>query len=168
MGLNYEFRESPLYRLSTLFNVNHFIISQARPFVVPLLFKSMHCPGDLPCRKRSWFPDLLQLLRLEIRHRLVQVDSYGLIPNVLYRLLLDEDYPNLTLLVLPRLSLSDYLKSFWNPTRESLQRWILRGERGTWPAMSSIKVRTILEVELEKGYQIYQRKQDNSIYDPYS
>jgi TAG lipase/lysophosphatidylethanolamine acyltransferase len=34
--------------------------------------------------------------------------------------------------------------------------------------MSSIKVRTILEGELEKGYQIYQRKQDNSIYDPYS
>ncbi|KAL1957867.1 hypothetical protein VTO42DRAFT_5432 [Malbranchea cinnamomea] len=166
LRLNYEFRENPLYRLSSYHNVNHFIVSQARPFIVPIFYKHLHCPGDLPWRKQIVFPTLLKQLREEIRHRLLQLDIYGLIPQVLYRVLLDEDYPNLSLVILPQLSIVDYIRSFINPIREDLRHWIRRGERGTWPAMSSIKVRTVLEVELEKGFQVYQRFQDNRIWDP--
>ena len=166
--LNYEFRESPLYRLSELFNVNHFIISQARPFLLPVFHRTLNCPGDLPYQKRILFPIFFDWLRLEIRHRLEQLDSYGLLPTVLYRILVAEDYPNMTLAILPQLSLFDYIWSFCNPMHKTIREWILLGERGSWSAMSAIKVRSILEVELEKGYQVYQRKQDNSIYDPYS
>lgn len=112
------------------------------------------------------FPNFIRHVREEIRHRLLQVDNYGLIPNALYRLLLDEDYPNLYLVLVPQTSIFDYIQSFINPVREGLLQSIRRGERGTWPAMSSIKVRTISEIELEKGYQVYQRFQDNHIWDP--
>lgn len=166
LGLNYEFRENPLYRLSMYHNVNHFIVSQARPFLLPLCYKHLHCPGDLPYRKRVVFPNFVAYVREELRHRLLQLDNYGLIPYCLYRLLLDEDYPNLYLVLSPRISMSDYIRSFINPLHQDLKQWICRGERGTWPAMSSIKVRTTLEVELEKGYQVYQRFQDNHIFDP--
>jgi TAG lipase/lysophosphatidylethanolamine acyltransferase len=40
------------------------------------------------------------------------------------------------------------------PTRESLEHWILRGERSVWPAEVALKIRCAVEVELDRGYQV--------------
>ncbi len=44
------------------------------------------------------------------------------------------------------------------PTKESLDYWILRGEKSVWPAVGAIKVRCAIESELDRGYQFVRRR----------
>jgi TAG lipase/lysophosphatidylethanolamine acyltransferase len=36
--------------------------------------------------------------------------------------------------------------------------WTLKGERGVWPAISALKVREAIEIELDRGYQLVRRR----------
>jgi TAG lipase/lysophosphatidylethanolamine acyltransferase len=54
--------------------------------------------------------------------------------------------------------LKDVRKLFEQPTRESVAEWILTGERGVWPAVSALKVREAIEIELDRGYQLVRRR----------
>lgn len=58
----------PMKRLSELFNVNHFIVSQVNPHVAPFLLQTMPSAGP----RRIW-SGLLYLIRSEIKHRINQV-----------------------------------------------------------------------------------------------
>ena len=68
----------PMKRISQLFNVNHFIVSQVNPHVVPFLQKSL---------KSSIFDRLyrkaLFLVRSELLHRLPHVSPIRLINSTL-------------------------------------------------------------------------------------
>ena len=35
---------------------------------------------------------------------------------------------------------------------------MLEGERGVWPAISALKVREAIEIELDRGYQLVRRR----------
>lgn len=39
------------------------------------------------------------------------------------------------------------------PTRETLDYWILKGERSVWPAVAALRVRCAVENELYRSYQ---------------
>ena len=62
--------DSPAIRLAELFNVNHIILSQANPYMLPFISRSLRpqAPG-LMTRFSS-------LVTSEIRHRLYQVGVY--------------------------------------------------------------------------------------------
>ena len=156
--INYGDRESPLFRLAELFNVNHFIVSQARPYLVPLLRADLQRPGQVHGHQWSPTRPILRLMTLELRHRLKQLDFLGLLPTVLRRLLIDEDIPGPSITLLPDLSPLDLTKIFQTPTQEDLKYWILKGERGVWPSVAGLKVRCTIEIELEKGYQMVRRR----------
>ncbi|WEW55663.1 triacylglycerol lipase [Emydomyces testavorans] len=164
----YRFRcsskESPLRFLPQLFNVNHFIISQARPFIIPLFREEMHRPGG-QIRVRTWkiFQCLKQLAKIEIRYRLRQLDALCCLPAFLHRIFLEENIPGSCVVLLPDISLWDLTKIFEKPSREGLKYWILKGERGVWPSMNALKVRCVLEMELENAYQELTRRQDNEL-----
>jgi TAG lipase/lysophosphatidylethanolamine acyltransferase len=100
----------------------------------------------------------MRLVAAEIRHRLRQLDYIGLLPQALARLLIEETIPGPNLTLVPDLSLMDFTKLFQNPDKGSLAHWILQGERGTWPAISALKVRCVVEIELDKGYQVVRRR----------
>lgn len=100
----------------------------------------------------------MRLVTAEVCHRLRQLDYVGLLPQTLGRLLIDETIPGPNLTLVPDLSLRDFSNLFQNPTKEGLEYWILKGERGVWPAVSALKVRCAIEVELDKGYQIVRRR----------
>ena len=157
-------RASPLSRVAELFNVNHFIISQARPYMAPFLRSEPHHPsprllstgtGGLP---GVLLAPLAKLLGAEIGHRLAQLDAFGLLPPTARRLLLDETVPGPHITLVPDISLADFAKLLQNPTREGLEYWILRGERAVWPAVSALRVRCAVEVELDRGYQVVRRR----------
>ena len=59
---------------------------------------------------------------------------------------------------MPELTPADLLKLLENPTHESLQYWILRGERSVWPAVGALKVRCAVEGVLDRGYQVVRRR----------
>jgi TAG lipase/lysophosphatidylethanolamine acyltransferase len=155
---SYAERESPLARVAELFNVNHFIISQARPYLAPFLRSEMSRPD--PQYRSRWRVDapLLRLFAMEAHHRLAQLDSLGLLPPSIRRFLVDESIPGASLTLVPEVSAHDLLRLLETPTKESVESWILRGERSVWPAVSALKVRCAVEVELDRGYQIVRRK----------
>lgn len=153
-------RESPLTRVAELFNVNHFIVSQARPYLVPFLQSDMHGPsGSYAQRGRSSFTShLLRLMTMEIHHRLSQLDTLGVLPSSIRRFLVDETVPGASVTLVPELSVSDFVRLLETPTRQSLDYWILRGERSVWPAIGALKIRCAVESELDRGYQFVRRR----------
>ncbi|CAI6243844.1 unnamed protein product [Periconia digitata] len=155
-------RDSPLHRIAELFNVNHFIVSQARPYLAPFLRSDLHHPHPSSSTTSSFSSFSLPLLRLivmEIQHRLHQLNELRLLPPSIRRFLLDESVPAGTSLTLvPELTGGDFFKLLENPTKEALDNWILRGERSVWPAVGALKVRCAVEVELDRGYQLVRRR----------
>ncbi|KAJ3551645.1 hypothetical protein NPX13_g11313 [Xylaria arbuscula] len=87
--------KSPLARISQLFNVNHFIVSQARPYLIPFLESDMHGPSLYTARHKGAqiTGHLFRIIGLEVRHRLRQLDMLGLLPVGIRRFLVDEDVP---------------------------------------------------------------------------
>lgn len=156
--VNYNDGESPLSRISELFNVNHFIVSQARPYLIPFLRSELNL---LDRRQTGWnnlSRSLMRLVLAELRHRVRQLDYIGLLPGSISRLLIDETIPGPNLTLVPDLALQDLYHLFQRPTKERVADWTLKGERGVWPAISALKVREAIEVELDRGYQLVRRR----------
>jgi TAG lipase/lysophosphatidylethanolamine acyltransferase len=101
---------------------------------------------------------LVRVLILEIQHRLTQLDSIGLVPASFKRYLIDESIPGASLVIVPELSPSDFIRLLENPTKDGVSHWIHKGERSVWPVVSALKIRCAVEVELERGYQLVRRR----------
>ncbi|KAF7951508.1 hypothetical protein EAE96_006815 [Botrytis aclada] len=157
---SYTDRDSPLSRIAELFNVNHFIVSQARPYLVPFLQSDMHGPSRLYTRggRTSLTGGLLRLITMEIHHRLQQLDSLQLLPLSIRRFLVDEHIPAASVTLVPVLSAGGFIRLLETPTQDSLDYWTLRGEKSVWPAVGALKVRCAVETELDRGYQIVRRR----------
>ncbi|CAL8584560.1 triacylglycerol lipase [Xanthoria parietina] len=155
---SYADRESPLSRIAELFNVNHFVVSQARPYLAPFLRAELQHPDPRQAGKQGLTIPLMRLVSWEIYHRLSQLDSLGLLPSSVRRLLIDETIPGANLTLVPDLSPGDFWKLLETPTKRSVEYWILHGERSVWPAVSALKVRCAIEVELDRSYQLVRRR----------
>ncbi|KAH6853692.1 acyl transferase/acyl hydrolase/lysophospholipase [Chaetomium sp. MPI-CAGE-AT-0009] len=160
---SYADRNAPLQRVSGLFNVNHYIVSQARPYLVPFLQSDMHGPSarlfagggfGFLAGLRSLS---MRMVGLEARHRLRQLDRLHLLPPSIRRFLVDEHLPGPSVTLVPRLALRDFARLMETPTRETLEYWILRGERSVWPAVAALHVRCAIEMELDRAYQDVRR-----------
>lgn len=161
---SYSERASPLYRIAELFNVNHFIVSQARPYLVPFLRSDMHGPSSLYSGGRtSLTGGLLRLIAMEIRHRLQQLDSLQVLPLSIRRFLVDEQIPAASVTLVPELSAGDFVRLLETPTTGSLAYWTLRGEKSVWPAVGALKVRCAIESELDRGYQFVRRRKAHGL-----
>jgi TAG lipase / lysophosphatidylethanolamine acyltransferase len=160
--------DSPLSRIAELFNVNHFIVSQARPYMAPFLRSDFHAAD--PRQEQSWRISLpiVRVIMMEIQHRLTQLDTLGLLPASVRRFLLDENIPGASLLIVPELHPKDFLRLLENPNTNSVAHWIRRGERSVWPAVGALRVRCTIEVELDKGYQLVRRRKPFDVATPRS
>ena len=157
--ITYAGRGSPLHRAAELFNVNHYIVSQARPYLAPFLQSDMHGPSIMEKRgaiSRA-MAFILRLVGLELRHRLRQLDALGLLPTRIRRFLIDERIPGHNMLLVPELSASDFGRLLETPTRDTLKYWIMKGEKSVWPAVAALKVRLGVETELDRSYQVVRR-----------
>jgi TAG lipase/lysophosphatidylethanolamine acyltransferase len=153
--VSYSDRESPLLRIAELFNVNHFIVSQARPYLIPFLQSDMHGPNLLETRNKaaSATAFLVRMVGLEMRHRLRQLDTLRLLPAGIRRFLVDERVPGASMTLVPEVTAGDFVRLLETPTKETLEYWILKGERSVWPAVAALKIRCAVETELDRAYQ---------------
>ena len=155
-------RGTPLHRIAELFNVNHFVVSQARPYVAPFLRSELHHPNARGMASigvvGSLLASVVRLVALEVHHRLAQLDALGAVPAPVRRFLLDETIPGAAITLVPDITAADLSKVLALPTRESLEYWTLRGERAVWPAVGALRIRMAVEVELERGYQVVRRR----------
>jgi TAG lipase/lysophosphatidylethanolamine acyltransferase len=158
---------SPLARIAELFNVNHFLVSQARPYLAPFLRSDAHHAASPRRERASRAPlALARVVRMEARHRLAQLGSLGLLPAAARRFLLDESVPGASLLIVPEIAPRDFLRLLEVPTRDGVEHWIRRGERSVWPAIGAIRVRCAIEVELDRGYQLVRRRKPFDVTTP--
>ena len=104
------------------------------------------------------FQPFLRVILLELQHRLRQLDNLDLLPLGIRRFLIDDHVPGASLTLVPELSANDFVRLLERPTKQRVNEWIQRGERSVWPAVSALKVRCAIEVELDRGYQLVRRR----------
>ncbi|KAK5115970.1 hypothetical protein LTR62_000426 [Meristemomyces frigidus] len=152
-GQNSMNRDTPLHRLSEMFNVNHFIVSQARPYIVPFLSPTAQHSSPPRSSKETWPALIMRLIGMEIKHQIRQMHRLGLLPAGLRRILLDETVPGPSWTLVPSIELEDFARLLRNPTTEAIDYWILKGEREVWPAVAALRVRCRVEYEIDRAYQ---------------
>lgn len=155
-------QEAPLKRIGELFNVNHFIVSQTRPYVAPFVRAEQNYPGH-----SAFLNMVIRLISGEIFHMMNQLNLMGWLPTSLCRLLMDETIPSNSrwakISLTPDLTFRDLFALFDTPTEHLLDEWILRGERSVWPAVPELRVRYGIEFELERAYESVRRRSPEQI-----
>lgn len=138
-------------RLSEIFNVNHFIVSQVNPHVAPF----MSC-DDYPMAtsnpKPSWGAKIVNLAMAEAMHRMAMVAEIGLFKTSLTKAkaVLSQKYTG-DITILPEIPLGDYGILLKNPTPEFMHRSTLCGQRATWPKLSRVRNHCAIELALDKA-----------------
>lgn len=149
----------PMTRLAEMFNVNHFIVSQVNPHVVPFLSKEdrlYHAPVPGPGQQQKkqdegeWMYTLTALAKDEALHRLQFLAELGVFPNLFTKLrcILSQRYSG-DITILPEINVHDLPLILKNPTPEFMKRNCLTGERATWPKLSRIRDRCAIELALD-------------------
>ena len=137
----------PMARLSELFNVNHFVVSQVNPHVIPFLStKTIHTP-----KTTSLLSGIKHWALSEVKIRLLQLFEYGLMPSKLNWIqgLLTQKYEG-DCTIVPEVKWSDYLHIFANPSEDEIQMRLCEGERLTWPKLSYLETQLSVEKTLHE------------------
>ncbi|EXJ79338.1 hypothetical protein A1O3_08840 [Capronia epimyces CBS 606.96] len=141
----------PMRKLSEMFNVNFFIVSQVNPHVRAFLEPEERFQGrqpTTPLPTRSPLQVAKGLFRREIIHRAQQIADLGF-PQQWYRWasVFNQQYTG-DINILPEINPAEYLHMMMNPTPEFMIEATMAGERATWPRMCRIKNCVAIELAL--------------------
>lgn len=150
----------PMTRLSEMFNVNHFIVSQVNPHVVPFLSKDDHLSPEAKLRKAKqplpneadWLNIFTTLARDEALHRLQFMAEMGIFPNLMTKCqsILSQKYSG-DITILPEMGLLELPRLLSNPSADFMLRSSIAGERATWPKLSRIRDHCAIELALDNA-----------------
>jgi TAG lipase/steryl ester hydrolase/phospholipase A2/LPA acyltransferase len=149
----------PMTRLAEMFNVNHFIVSQVNPHVVPFLAKDEAAIAADAQSGGEAGPGLVytltNLAKDEILHRMHMLAELGIFPNMVTkaRSVLSQKYSG-DITILPQIDYKDFPRILKNPDADFMVQTCLCGERATWPKLSRIRNRCAVELELDAAVQI--------------
>ncbi|MCJ1471785.1 hypothetical protein MMC13_000426 [Lambiella insularis] len=151
----------PMTRLAEMFNVNHFIVSQVNPHVVPFLIKeedtiareAQQSTASLAAAP-AWVHTMTHLAKGEALHRMSIMAEMGIFPNTLTKAVsvLSQKYSG-DITIFPEISYADFPRMLSNPTPEFMTQAMLCGERATWPKLSRIRNHCALELALDDAVQ---------------
>ncbi|KAL0334338.1 UNVERIFIED_CONTAM: Triacylglycerol lipase SDP1 [Sesamum angustifolium] len=134
----------PMMQLKELFNVNHFIVSQANPHIAPLLrVKAM-----VRAYGGNFAAKLAQLAEMEVKHRCHQILELGF-PLGGVAKLFAQDWEGDVTVVMPA-TLAQLSKVIQNPSYVELQKSANQGRRCTWEKLSAIKANCGIELALDE------------------
>jgi NTE family protein len=143
----------PGVRLRRLHNVNHFIVSQTNPHVIPFMHRSLEEQGMLGNLRDFGYSVLrnsaqyaigvgrISLPLRNVRHTLDYASS-----------ILDQDYRG-NIMILPKLTVWRYANVTANPKMEAVQRFIKEGERATWKRIEMVRNQFLISQTLERCQQ---------------
>ncbi|PWY93517.1 patatin-domain-containing protein [Aspergillus sclerotioniger CBS 115572] len=146
----------PMNRLSEMFNVNHFIVSQVNPHVVPFLPKD-----DGPDRRVQasftaprWLLAMTHLAKDELLHRMTVMSELGIFPTHFTKTvsIVNQRYFG-DINIYPEIQLSQVPVMLKNPTTEFMLNACLSGERATWPKLGRIRNHCAIELALDSAIQ---------------
>ncbi|KAJ1995050.1 Lipase 5 [Dimargaris cristalligena] len=140
----------PMQRLAELFNVNHFIVSQVNPYVIPFMRLS-DTTALLATPLRRLVRGLTRLASHEVLYRVRQLQELAILPHFMFRLqaILAQRYSG-DITILPHVTFGDYLRVITNPSPSDLRCYTVAGERAIWPKVSIIKNHCQVELFLDQ------------------
>ncbi|XP_042519559.1 triacylglycerol lipase SDP1-like [Macadamia integrifolia] len=134
----------PMMQLKELFNVNHFIVSQANPHIAPFLrLKEL-----VRAYGGNFAAKLAHLSEMEVKHRFNQILELGFPLGGLAKLFA-QDWEGDVTIVMPA-TLAQYSKIIQNPSHVELQKAANQGRRCTWEKLSAIKANYGIELALDE------------------
>ncbi|EPS42157.1 hypothetical protein H072_3978 [Dactylellina haptotyla CBS 200.50] len=147
----------PMTRLAEMFNVNHFIVSQVNPHVVPFLEKEPIQPlqhegsSESQSSYEAWKSTFVSLAMGEALHRINVLTEMGIFTTSLTKAksILSQKYAG-DITIFPEVPLADLQKLIKNPTPEFMIEASLRGEKATWPRLSRIRNCCAIELALDR------------------
>lgn len=148
-------------RLAEMFNVNHFIVSQVNPHVVPFLVKEEELITQEAQQSTStistgptWLNSIAHLAKGEALHRMRVTAEMGLFSNSLSKAVsvLSQKYSG-DITIFPEISYADFPRMLSNPTPTFMVHAMLCGERATWPKLSRVKNHCAIELALDDAVQ---------------
>ncbi|KAH0536940.1 hypothetical protein GP486_008853, partial [Trichoglossum hirsutum] len=156
-------------RLAEMFNVNHFIVSQVNPHVVPFVARdddkamipeeeeevaAVVTDTRAPSPGPGWVQTLVNLAKEEVLHRMHVLTEMGIFPTTLSkaRSVLSQKYSG-DITIFPEISYADLPRMLRNPTTEFILDAMRRGERATWPKLSRIRNHCAIELALDDAVQ---------------
>ncbi|CAN9253732.1 unnamed protein product [Alternaria alternata] len=148
----------PMTRLAEMFNVNHFIVSQVNPHVVPFLAKEEEMVATEAQQDAAtgpgWMSLSASLCKGEVMHRLQQLADTGILPNLVTkgRSVLSQRYSG-DINIFPKINYADFPRVLSNPTPEYMIGCMLTGQRATWPKLSRIQNHVAIELALDDTIQ---------------
>ncbi len=148
----------PMTRLAEMFNVNHFIVSQVNPHVIPFLAKederiALESQSDTTTSPGITYT-MMKLAKAEVLHRMHVLAELGIFPNALSkaRSVLNQKYSG-DITIFPEISYTDFPRMLQNPTTEFIMHAMLSGERATWSKLSRIRNHCAVELALDDAVQ---------------
>ncbi|PWY86017.1 patatin-domain-containing protein [Aspergillus heteromorphus CBS 117.55] len=146
----------PMTRLSEMFNVNHFIVSQVNPHVVPFLPKDegpdqqFQSSFALP----NWLHGLSHLAMDETLYRMTLLSELGIFPNSLTKTvsIATQKYSG-DINIYPEIRWSRVPAMLANPTTDFMLEACISGERATWPKLHRIYNHCAIELALDSAVQ---------------
>ncbi|KAG5552540.1 hypothetical protein RHGRI_010576 [Rhododendron griersonianum] len=134
----------PMMQLKELFNVNHFIVSQANPHIAPLL----RMKDVVRAYGGNFAAKFAHLVEMEVKHRCNQILELGFPLGGLAKLFA-QDWEGDVTVVMPA-TLAQYCKIIQNPSHLELQKAANQGRRCTWEKLSTIKANCSIELALDE------------------
>lgn len=147
----------PMTRLSEMFNVNHFIVSQVNPHVVPFLPKDDE-PSSLTNQESHtvprWLQTMTHLAKDEVLHRMTVLSELGVFPNSFNKVvsIMNQRYSG-DINIYPEILYANFPRILQNPTTDFMLKACLTGERATWPKFSRIRNHCAIELALDSAIQ---------------
>ncbi|TKA82962.1 hypothetical protein B0A55_01543 [Friedmanniomyces simplex] len=148
----------PMMRLAEMLNVNHFIVSQVNPHVVPFLAREEDeaapetsgsaaaalAPGP------GWINSVANLAKSEALHRMHVLAELGVFPNIMtkVRSVIGQRYAG-DITIMPEISYTQFPNILRNPTEQFMVQALSNGERATWPKLSRIRNHLAVELKLD-------------------
>ncbi|KAM3087885.1 Lipase 5 [Clarireedia jacksonii] len=148
----------PMTRLAEMFNVNHFIVSQVNPHVIPFIAKDEETIRKDAQKEGNtgpgWVYKLTNLAKDEALHRLQVLAELGIFPNLVTKCksILSQKYSG-DITILPEIDYKDFPRILKNPTTQFMIQASLCGERATWPKLSRVRNHCAVELELDVAVQ---------------
>jgi TAG lipase / steryl ester hydrolase / phospholipase A2 / LPA acyltransferase len=149
----------PQRKLSEMFNVNFFIVSQVNPHVRPFLAAEEEFVGVQPRTKvpptDTVIRKIATLAKDDMVYRAGLFSETPLLKPLLRGIsVLTQKYTG-DINILPEIAPSEYLHMMSNPTPEFMLGATMSGERATWPKMSRIRNSVAIELALLRAINVF-------------
>ncbi|MCG8391931.1 MAG: DUF3336 domain-containing protein [Pseudomonadales bacterium] len=128
----------PIHRLARLYGVNHSIVSQTNPHVVPFLSRNENTDSSLSVISDWALRNVSMNLRygLQLLQRRVESNDVGLMVDKA-KSMVTQKYIGDINMIPPRQPMN-VLKVLSNPTLEDVRNFIRKGEKATWPKIDMV------------------------------